>query len=186
MDLNTLPPGIPAPAAAKPTLDQIWALEPDGQETDLLALKASVAGPRWHDVTEQADADTAQLLAGTVPAEEPARSTALDAIRDRIAAEALPVMRAAHAALHKLRQADAHWHETVAHGGARAIAAANERAQAVLREAALACVAAAEAAMRARGADRAVSLARAGGAWTPRDPQAEAAELFGIARDPHP
>lgn len=186
MDLNTLPPGTPAPAAAKPTFEQIWALEPDGQETDLLALKAGIAGPHWHDITEQADAETARLIAETVPAEEPGRSTALDAIRDRIAAEALPLMRAAHVALHELRQADAQWHETVAHDGPRAIAAANERAQAALRAAALACVAAAEAAMRARGADRAVALAQAGGDWTPRDPQAEAAELFGIARDPHP
>ena len=182
-----LPDGRQAPPAAKPDQLTLLAIEPDYEDTTLLALQNGVEEPDTTDTFDDTDADTAAYIAEHLPPDTPDRHTRLEALRAEIFAEAITASRKALVLLADLRSAEAEALRLKA-DASRSDAARD--AEATVREAsrlaAEAAVEAVEASARARGAARAIDLALKGIEWTPRDLQADADDVFGLGLGPDP
>ena len=171
---------FPVERRAKPTLDLLHEIAPDVREVlalaDAFGLEAPAPGLR-----EQVDAATAEHILNQVPEHGPARAATLAELE-------APVIAAAVATCHAANDA------ALTASEARQALAAAERARgfwldplreraSMLSERAAALILAAHARTEeAEGVARAVSLARRGEAWAPRDVAAEMEELLVLYR----
>ena len=173
----TLLPGMtnvvrfPVERRAKPTLDLLREITPDVREVLCLADALGFEAPA-HDLREQTDAATAEHILNQAPVHGPAREAMLAELEARAITGAIAACHAASDAAIAASEA-CQVLAAAEHVGGYWLDPLRERAATLEERAALLMLAAHVHAEEAEGVARAVSLARRGEAWTPRDLEAE-------------
>ena len=170
---------FPIERRARPTLDLLREIAPDVREVLNIAEAFGVEPPA-HNLREQVDAATAEHIANQVPTSGPRRAAMLTGLLDPVITAAVAACRASHDAwleaaeaqqtLLRAQSDEAFWIEPLC-----------ERTEALARRAAERLLVAHMRVEEAEGVARAVSIARRGEEWMPRDGRAEADALFGFA-----
>jgi len=170
---------FPIERRARATLDLLREIAPDVREVLNIAETFGMETPA-HDLREQVDAATAEHIANQVPTSGPGRAAMLAELLDPVVTAAVAACRASHDAW--VEAADAQQALLRAESDELFwIEALHDRTEALTRRAAERLLVAHMRVEAAEGVARAVSIARRGEEWMPRDGRAEADALFGFA-----
>lgn len=169
---------FPIEERARPTLELMRDPAPDQRNIDMLAEAYGLDLPDLH-FRNRVDAAAAEHIVNSVePHPGPERAAQLRALLEPVVAVAVSAARAARRAWGAVDEGRRQLAEGRHAGGAWWVTALEQRLSAQELQAAEATLEAHRRAEEAEGVARAVSLARTGEAWTPRDPHADMEALL--------
>lgn len=163
---------FPVEQVARPTLELMRDLAPDLRTVDMMAEAYDLEVPA-PEVRDQVDAEAAEHILNQIDSEAGARrAQQLTEMLDAVVRAAVEASRASRRAWGLVEELQEHFSRAKASGG-HWLQPLEERLDVREREAAAATVEAHLRAEEAEGVARAVSLARSGMSWTPRNAAAD-------------
>jgi len=171
---------FPVERSVKPTLDLLRQIAPDVRKVLCLADALGFEAPA-RDLRGQTDAATAEHILNQAPAHGPAREAMLSRLEATAVAAAIAACHAASDAAIAASEARQVLAEAERVGGYW-LDPLRERAACLTEQAASLLLTAHLRAEEAEGVARAISLARSGESWAPRDLESEWEELLALYR----